>query len=155
MPCAAVVTLLTNDNYLIGVEAWLLSLQKVYHGVIIVLVTPEVSRTSNKVLERNSKARIVTVEKILGPVKERNVEEWRDYTKIHIWNLTEFDRVVYIDADTLVLGDLGELFERSLGKLEMVSWQLLINLSDQMTDHGGRRLRQTFSLLTSLTLECW
>ena len=31
-------------------------------------------------------------------------------TKLHLWNLTEFERVLYLDADTLVLSNLDHLF---------------------------------------------
>ena len=36
----------------------------------------------------------------------------KGFTKLHAWQLTEYERVVYIDADTLVLGGLDHLFER-------------------------------------------
>ncbi|CAM9286254.1 unnamed protein product, partial [Heterosigma akashiwo] len=35
------------------------------------------------------------------------------YTKLHIWNLVEYTRVLYIDADALVLENIDELFERN------------------------------------------
>ncbi len=34
------------------------------------------------------------------------------YTKLHVWNLVEFEKVVYIDADALVLQNVDELFSR-------------------------------------------
>lgn len=34
-------------------------------------------------------------------------------TKLSLWELTQYDRVVYLDADTLVLADLGT-YKRSL-----------------------------------------
>ena len=33
-------------------------------------------------------------------------------TKLHVWNLTQFDTVLYIDADAIVVGYTGELFDR-------------------------------------------
>ena len=33
------------------------------------------------------------------------------YTKLRVWGLTEYARVVYLDADALALAPLGELFE--------------------------------------------
>ncbi|CAF3841643.1 unnamed protein product [Rotaria sp. Silwood1] len=33
------------------------------------------------------------------------------FTKLALWNMTEFDSIVYLDADTLVLGDISHLHE--------------------------------------------
>ena len=46
--------------------------------------------------------------------KKSHVEGWVNsgYTKLQIWNLVDYDKVVYIDADTLVLQNVDELFER-------------------------------------------
>ena len=30
-------------------------------------------------------------------------DNWVTYTKLHIFNLTEFDKVIYLDADCIVL----------------------------------------------------
>ena len=35
------------------------------------------------------------------------------YTKLRVWELTQYDQVIYLDADTLVLGSLEPLLERS------------------------------------------
>lgn len=32
------------------------------------------------------------------------------YTKLRLWELDEFSRIVYLDADTLVMGDITPLF---------------------------------------------
>lgn len=37
----------------------------------------------------------------------------RVFTKLRVWELAEFDRVVLLDADTLVLQNIDELFARS------------------------------------------
>ena len=34
------------------------------------------------------------------------------YTKLHVWNLVEYEKVVYIDADTLIMSNIDELFRR-------------------------------------------
>ncbi|CAM9478726.1 unnamed protein product [Hapterophycus canaliculatus] len=45
-----------------------------------------------------------------------HVPSWAEvgYTKIRVWGLVQFDRVVYIDADALVMGNLDELFNREV-----------------------------------------
>ena len=64
---------------------------------------------------RKKADRIVVVTPIANPnAKESHVEGWVNsgYTKLHIWNLVDYDKVVYIDADTLVLQNVDELFDR-------------------------------------------
>ncbi len=34
------------------------------------------------------------------------------FTKIQVWTLTRFDKCVFLDADTLVLSNIDDLFER-------------------------------------------
>ena len=36
------------------------------------------------------------------------------YAKIHLWGLTEYDRIIYLDADTMVLRSLDNLFDQEL-----------------------------------------
>ncbi len=38
-------------------------------------------------------------------------------TKIHVFNLTEYSKCVYLDADTLVLQNVDDLFERCVRAL--------------------------------------
>jgi hypothetical protein len=35
-----------------------------------------------------------------------------DFTKFHLWALTEFDNLQYIDSDVLVVGNMDELFDK-------------------------------------------
>ena len=37
------------------------------------------------------------------------------YIKLHIWNLTGYDKVLYLDSDTLPLAPLSSLFDRNIG----------------------------------------
>lgn len=36
------------------------------------------------------------------------------YAKMHLWGLTQYNRIIYLDADTMVVGDIHELFSRTL-----------------------------------------
>jgi alpha-N-acetylglucosamine transferase len=42
---------------------------------------------------------------------ESHVVGWAEtgYTKLHLWSLVQFDHVVYLDADTLVLENIDEV----------------------------------------------
>ena len=49
---------------------------------------------------------------IANPHAEKvHVEGWVNsgFTKLHLWNLTQFSRVVYIDADALVVANVDEV----------------------------------------------
>lgn len=45
------------------------------------------------------------------PPLEGVAEQFRDqYTKLRIWELDQYDKLIYLDADTLVVGDINDLF---------------------------------------------
>ena len=45
------------------------------------------------------------------------------YTKLNAWQLTQFDKCVFLDADTLVLKNVDELFDRpELSAAPDVGW---------------------------------
>ncbi|GAA6062218.1 hypothetical protein JCM10212_006453 [Sporobolomyces blumeae] len=123
-PRFAFVTLLTSDSYLAGALTLVNSLLDVEPFAphderrfdTVCLVSPEtVGHTSLKALEKSFDA-VVGVEQIV-------TESWgnldllgrRDLaaslTKLHTFRLTQYDKVVFLDADTLVLRPLAHLFE--------------------------------------------
>ena len=45
------------------------------------------------------------------------------FTKIHCWNLTQYRKCVFLDADTLVIQNCDELFERDeLSAVPDIGW---------------------------------
>lgn len=44
------------------------------------------------------------------------------FTKLRIWELEEFERVVYMDSDMLVMGDINELFDIQHFDFAAVGW---------------------------------
>ena len=111
------VTLATNDSYSLGALVLAHSLRQVNTAhQLAVLVTPGVTS-----LMREKLASVFNV------VKEVNVLDSRDeanlrllkrpelgitFTKLHCWRLTQFDKCVFLDADTMVLANCDELFDR-------------------------------------------
>ena len=80
-----------------------------YHGDRfdrICLVTPDVNETWRNILGQWWK---------VIPVKEFKpyVSFRRSWTKLHLWDQIEYKKLVYLDTDLLVLGDLSELFNYS------------------------------------------
>ena len=76
----------------------------------LILVTPDVPEWTRRVLA-NEGASIVEVEKIdmewMKPLSER----WRGMmTKLRLFQFTEYDRILFLDADTFVLKPLDGIF---------------------------------------------
>ncbi|XP_044257588.1 proline-rich extensin-like protein EPR1 isoform X2 [Tribolium madens] len=122
------VTLATNDSYSLGALVLAHSLKQVgTKHRLAVLVTPGVTNSM--------RAKLATV---FDLVQEVNILDSKDesnlrllkrpelgvtFTKLHCWRLTQFDKCVFLDADTLVLQNCDELFEREeLSAAPDVGW---------------------------------
>ncbi|XP_040316083.1 glycogenin-2 [Herpailurus yagouaroundi] len=113
----AFVTLATNDTYCQGalVLGQSLRTQRATRK-LVVLITSQVSSLLRVILS-----------KVFDEVIEVNLMESADYihlaflkrpelgvtlTKLHCWTLTHYSKCVFLDADTLVLSNIDELFDR-------------------------------------------
>lgn len=117
-PSCAFVTLITTDSFGPGAKVLLHSLRSTMTSAtntkpaVILLVTPQVTEGIRKGL-RGLCDEIIEVHPIPNPyAAETHVAGWVDsgFTKLRIWELIQFERVVYLDADCLMLEDLQELF---------------------------------------------
>ncbi|XP_059535984.1 glycogenin-2 isoform X1 [Myotis daubentonii] len=114
----AFVTLATNDTYCQGALVLGQSLRNQRATrQLVVLITPQVSRLLRAILSR-----------VFDEVVEVDLMDSADHvhlaflrrpelgvtlTKLHCWTLTRYSKCVFLDADTLVLCNIDELFERS------------------------------------------
>lgn len=118
-PKNAFVTLLTSDSYLAGALVLAKSLRSTKTQYpIIVLVTPESVSTQCVQILYKTFDQVVFVPVIksnqmlqlslLGR-KELDIT----FTKMHAWNpdLIAYDRIVFLDADVLILENVDVLFE--------------------------------------------
>ena len=128
-PRWAYVTMVTSDDFMQGAQVLLHSLAK--HSRLpnercefVVLCTDQVSKPVRRQIARAASgkgrpaATMRVVEAIPNPhAATVHVKGWVNagFTKLHVWGLVEYERVVYIDADALVLDSVDELFERPLG----------------------------------------
>ncbi|RKO96389.1 nucleotide-diphospho-sugar transferase, partial [Caulochytrium protostelioides] len=119
----AYVTLLTSDAYLPGALVWAESLRaaKTPHDLAI-LVTPET--VTHAALEQINRVfdRVVSVPTIrsqdVGNLQLLGRRELDiTFTKLHVWNpdTLPYERVIFMDADTLVLKPIDELFDAVAG----------------------------------------
>lgn len=122
------VTLATNDSYSLGALVVAHSLKRVHTAhQLAVLITPGVSESMKNKLRT-----------VFNVVEEVNLLDSKDksnlallkrpelgitFTKLHCWRLTQFEKCVFLDADTLVLRNCDELFEREeLSAAPDVGW---------------------------------
>ncbi|XP_074595142.1 glycogenin 1 isoform X2 [Brevipalpus obovatus] len=113
----AFVTLATNDNYCLGALVLANSLRNVEtKRQLVILITPSVTKDMRGCLS-----------KVYDLVKEVDVMHSNEHkilevmkrpelgvtlTKLHCWRLTQYTKCVFMDADTLPLKNIDELFER-------------------------------------------
>ncbi|KAL1493420.1 hypothetical protein ABEB36_011479 [Hypothenemus hampei] len=128
MGAFAWVTLATNDSYSLGALVLAHSLKQAgTTHQLAVLVTPGVTAAMREKLSS-----------VFNTVQEVNILDSRDeanlrllkrpelgitFTKLHCWKLTQYEKCVFLDADTLVLKNSDELFEREeLSAAPDVGW---------------------------------
>uniref|UniRef100_A0A3Q3X160 glycogenin glucosyltransferase n=1 Tax=Mola mola TaxID=94237 RepID=A0A3Q3X160_MOLML len=111
----AFVTLATNDNYARGAMVLGQSLQN--HNTtrkLVALVGPHVAE-QDALRSIFDEVRVVDVMDS-GDVAHLSLMKRPDlgvtFTKLHCWTLTQYSKCVFMDADTLVLSNIDELFER-------------------------------------------
>ncbi|XP_063928659.1 mucin-2-like isoform X5 [Zophobas morio] len=122
------VTLATNDSYSLGALVLANSLKQLGTShQLVVLVTPGVTNAMRQKL--SATFNVVQEVNILDSKDETNLRLLKrpelgvTFTKLHCWRLTQFDKCVFLDADTLVLRNCDELFDREeLSAAPDVGW---------------------------------
>lgn len=108
-------TLLTSDDFLMAVQALACSLKSTGTArKLMVMHTDQVSKAVISRLAGDSFLQMRLVEAITNP-HETSVEGWINsgFTKLRLWQQDDFDKIVYIDADCVVLESVDELFEHA------------------------------------------
>lgn len=113
----AYVTLATNDSYAIGALVLGNSLRTVGTSrKLVVMVTPDISAEFRQLLHELYD--IVTPVNVLDSADPENLAVLArpdlgvTFTKLHCWRLTQFTKCVFLDADTLVVKNIDDLFNR-------------------------------------------
>ena len=106
------VTILTNDAFCSGalvMQHTLLETQTKYPEVLC-LVTKSVTESCRQLLQ-HAGLRLQEVS-ILGNPNVRHKAHFADvYSKLHVFSLAQFDKVVYLDSDMMVLNNIDHLFD--------------------------------------------
>lgn len=112
------VTYLGSDNYLPGTLAIFYSLKQVkskYH--LTVMVSENVSMRVCKVLSEKQ-IKIVKIQSLIpnnftGQVNAKEgYAQWNNtFSKLYAFNLTQFDKIVFLDSDMFLIHNVDNLFE--------------------------------------------
>ncbi|XP_066266655.1 glycogenin-1-like isoform X2 [Branchiostoma lanceolatum] len=124
----AFVTLVTNDSYSFGALVLGQSLRAVHTTrKLAIMVTPLVS---DNVREQLSKVYddVHTVDVVDSGDTEKlallsRPELGITFTKLHCWRLTNYTKAVFLDADTMVLRNVDDLFDKEeLSAVPDIGW---------------------------------
>ena len=111
----AFVTVLSTDSYLPGVLVLHSSLMKTgTEHPFLTLLTRDITQHTKGVLDWYKIPYEVMNTEITNPHQGVPTDDpwYYTYAKIGIFGLSRFDKIVYLDADMLVLHNLDELFEK-------------------------------------------
>ncbi|XP_043691596.1 inositol phosphorylceramide glucuronosyltransferase 1-like [Telopea speciosissima] len=109
----AYVTLLYGDEFLLGVRVLGKSIRDTGSTKdMVVLVSDGVSGYAKKLLKADGWI-VETISLLANPNQVRPTRFWGVYTKLKIFNLTDYRKVVYLDADTIVVKSIEDLFKCS------------------------------------------
>ncbi len=142
------VTLISSDAYLPGVIALNHSLKKHQSQYpLFAIITPDVSAESRDLLSKigvqTKEVDIINVPlNILKKSPNFDSEKKRflgTYTKFHIFNLVEFEKIVYVDADMMVYQNIDELFDAP-------NWSSVV-MGGKLPQHDWRNLNSGLLVL--------
>ncbi|KAL2950124.1 hypothetical protein AAZX31_20G212900 [Glycine max] len=107
----AYVTLLYGDEFLLGVRVLGKSIRDTGSNKdMVVLVSDGVSDYANTLLQADGWI-VEKISLLANPNQVRPKRFWGVYTKLKIFNMTDYKKVVYLDADTIVVKNIEELFK--------------------------------------------
>nr|CAH8838113.1 unnamed protein product [Trichobilharzia regenti] len=111
------ITLATNDEYCVGALVLGASLRQTEtKKELTILVTSTLTSKMRSLLslyyDNVIEVQPVAPEDWNNPFLGNRKELTATFTKICAWSLVEFDKAVFMDADTLVLDNIDELFDR-------------------------------------------
>ena len=113
------ITVLSTQDYLMGVLCLIESLRKTNTKYpISVLITSEITSTTEELLKSYGvhvirKNKIDVPESIKKKNKQGMFEHWTNtFDKLLIFELTQFEKLVYLDSDMYIRNNIDELFER-------------------------------------------
>lgn len=114
----AYTTILSTDSYLPGVLALFESIKRTNTSIsdFVVIINQGIKKeTINKLKENGIIVKMIPQIEVPQEIKEKNIlfPHWNNtFDKFNIFDLTEYDKVVYLDSDIYVSENIDELFEK-------------------------------------------
>lgn len=107
----AYATLLYGDEFVLGVRVLGKSIRVTGSKKdMVVLVSDGVSDYAKKLLQADGWI-VEMISLLANPNQVRPKRFWGVYTKLKIFNMTNYKKVVYLDADTIVVKSIEDLFK--------------------------------------------
>lgn len=119
------VTLLTQPDYVIGVKALHRSLKRSEtRWPLVVMVTDAIDQPTREALRADG----CVIHPVAPLMPDSALEQHyasaqfgEVWSKLRAWELTDYERVVFLDADMLVLRNMDELFTVDMGKYALAA----------------------------------
>jgi len=147
----AYATLLYGDEFLLGVRVLGKSIQNTGATKdMVALVSDGVSNAGIRLLEADGWI-VERIELLANPNSKRPTRFWGVYTKLKIFNMTEYKKVLYLDADTIVTRSIEDLFAcqgfcANLKHSERLnSGVMVVEPSKQLFDDMLSKVQSTYS----------
>ncbi|KAK8812288.1 hypothetical protein WA158_007522 [Blastocystis sp. Blastoise] len=107
-----------DDEYVLGIKVWIQSLiQSKTDADILILISSNVRQSTIHSFQ-NLGCKLILINNIENPYKtdknRRNTYKSHfEYTlnKLYIWSLTDYKRIIYMDADNIILHNIDILFQ--------------------------------------------
>ena len=112
----AYILILTTQDYLTGLKVTYRSLRRFSDKEVVVLVNKGISENIREELSKSG-MRVICVGDIQIPggifSEKMQADRWRHTLfKLRVFGRTEYDKLIYLDSDLLVCGNIDSLFER-------------------------------------------
>jgi glycogenin glucosyltransferase len=111
------VTLATNDEYVLGALVWAHSLREVNTTKkLVVMITNEVSPQMrchlNEIFDHIETVDVLDSHDMLNLELLSRPNLGVTFTKLHCWRLTQYSKCVFMDADSMVIQNIDDIFDR-------------------------------------------
>lgn len=127
---SAYITLLTSESYVAGALVLALVLKKKFHTQYKLAILLDSSNISEKSLELikdiyddiipiNDKTISLSIAEVVDKLGRKELSI--TFSKILLWNQTKYDKLVYLDCDTLPLKSLDSLFDHEVAPFEVAA----------------------------------
>lgn len=102
-----------DAEYVLGIQVLMQSIKLTKSPYDLVVLASNTVTAKSKSLFKQIGCRVIDVENIDNPFESSTLKNKGfifTFNKLHVWNLLEYERVVYLDADNILLRNSDELF---------------------------------------------